>query len=90
MTKLPVHHPYASEAIRLHVDWWGKCRTCKWWDPVDAQREAVSWDERGALTGICRGKKSVLFDVMTGPEGDCVEWDSYDVDAAIVVMEMVG
>jgi len=20
-----------EESKRIHLDWWGKCRTCRWW-----------------------------------------------------------
>jgi hypothetical protein len=72
-----------SEPVRLHKDWWGQCRTCKWWAPIGGTREG-----RGALSGFCECRKSRFCHLASARYTECEQWDSYDVDAAIVVMEM--
>ena len=65
-----------EESVRLHLDWWGKCRTCKWWLGQRVTMEA----------GVCSNSDSSLHNEETWTEGNCKEWDSFDVDAALVVL----
>lgn len=83
MTKLPVFHP-EGEAVRLHEDWFGQCRTCKHWQAE--RREALSVKQRGSHDGVCGCEASPGFEKRTGTEDRCEEWDSYDADAALRVM----
>jgi len=65
-----------AESVRIHMDWWGKCRTCKHWS-----------GDRGTMKpGSCLNPASDMHEKETWTEGHCKEWDSFDVDAAIEVM----
>lgn len=65
-------------SIRIHQDWWGKCRTCISWKNSDNER----WSP-----GNCSNKNSVLFEQETWTEGHCPHWDSFDIETAIELME---
>ncbi len=75
-----------SEAQRLHWDWFGECRTCKWWTGI-----RTSWPQgsrpRESFRAKCSNNASDGFDEEVSCDGDCPEWDSYDVDAALYVLE---
>ena len=65
-----------SESVRIHEDWWSKCRTCKHWDGGRESREP----------GACLNPVSDMHKQETWTDGHCKEWDSFDVDAALEVM----
>jgi hypothetical protein len=67
-----------KESIRLHTDWWGKCRTCLFWQGSDERRMA---------NGICKNPKSDLFEQETWTEGHCKKWDSFDIETALELLE---
>lgn len=69
-----------EESIRLHTDWWGKCRTCKHWDGKSDEKH-VRW-----LPAICENQKSDLFGQETWTEGHCPQWDSFDIDIALELL----
>ena len=66
-----------QESKRLHMDWWGKCRTCRFWQGSDEIRMSP---------GICKNPISDLFEQETWTEGHCNKWDSFDIDTALEVM----
>jgi hypothetical protein len=68
-----------SEPVRLHLDWWGQCRTCRYWQTEE--REG-----RGSFDGECKSLSSPLRGQTTSTEGECPAWDSYDEDAALEVL----
>ena len=66
-----------KESYRIHEDWWGRCRTCIQWT---GGRENLN-------DGQCICKKSKLYLQETSTEGYCPEWDSFDLDTAIKILE---
>lgn len=68
-------------SARIHFDWWGKCRTCEFWDGV---RDFGLRDEPG---GLCKNEKSALHGQMPWSEGHCEYWDSYDYETALEVLD---
>ena len=70
------------ESIRLHMDWWGKCRTCRHWQGTDGERGEPRWNP-----GPCTNSESPLFNQETWTEGHCEKWDSFDIDTALGMME---
>lgn len=70
-----------AESYRIHKNWWGKCRTCKWWKGGRASTFV------GTTNGPCASKKSPLFEAVTTWDGHCPEWDSFDIDIAMQLME---
>lgn len=77
-----------EESIRLHMDWWGKCRTCRHWTGTDKiienGRSHPRWNP-----GTCNNDRSVLFGKETWTEGHCERWDSFDIDTALEMMQEV-
>lgn len=67
-----------GESIRLHLDWWGKCRTCAWWKGDRTTQEA----------GPCSNEESPLFYQTTWSEGRCTEWASFDMEVAMTVLDL--
>ncbi len=71
---------------RIHLDWWGQCRTCRFW--TGDRRDAAG-------RGLCANPSSPNFStepsagdpVMTGPSGECLKWDSYDLDVALATLD---
>lgn len=59
-------------SIRIHYDWYHKCRTCKHWD---ANRNEIK-------DGNCN-----LHKIIMGIDDRCNHWDSYDIDTAIEVLD---
>ena len=78
-----------AESVRLHEDWWGKCRTCRFWNGATAIREGADgsrlvhlrWDD-----AECENPRSLLVGQVTTTEGHCRQWDSFDVDVALETM----
>lgn len=69
MINLPVSK---EESIRLHTDWYGKCRTCEFWGGTDSPGH-LRWNP-----GLCNNEKSDLYKVETWTEGHCEHWSSFD------------
>lgn len=70
-----------DESKRLHMDWWGKCRTCLFWAGTD-EGNSVRWNP-----GPCMNPKSDLYQQETWTEGYCSKWDSFDIEVALEMME---
>jgi len=68
-----------EESKRLHLDWWGQCRTCKHWNSTN--------DRPNMGRFSCFAKESELYLQRTSSSGHCPKWDSFDVDVALDVME---
>lgn len=67
-----------EESLRLHLDWYGKCRTCKFWqgtDELDKEGNVIraKWD-----SGLCTHPKSPFYQLNVFTEGYCQEWESFD------------
>ena len=78
-------HP--PEAIRLHLDWWGKCRTCSFWTGPRESRLELPHKLPLENFGKCTNPKSDLFKGSTWTEGHCKEWDTYDIEAAVALLD---
>ena len=70
-----------EESKRLHLDWWGKCRTCKWWSTPTNPTVRPNMD---GFT--CLAEDSTLHLKSTTSNGYCGEWDSFDPDVALKVL----
>jgi len=78
-----------AESIRLHEDWWGKCRTCRFWNGADEARPreglpplvSIRWHP-----SRCENPRSQLHSTEADMDGSCPQWDSFDVDVALEVM----
>lgn len=66
-------------SVRIHYDWWGKCRTCKHWQGNRVDPKTLS-------DGTCQSGKSQLSQQQTTWNGHCNMWDTYDIDTAIEVL----
>ncbi len=67
-----------EESRRLHIDWWGKCRTCRFW---------ASTDPRRMEPAQCTNPRSNMLNQETWTEGHCPQWDSFDIDTALEVLD---
>ena len=76
---------------RLHKDWWGKCRTCRFWGGTDngdgsdtglSTSNAPRWND-----GPCLNESSDLFKQETTTDGYCGKWDSFDIDIAFGLLD---
>jgi hypothetical protein len=67
-----------QESRRIHEDWWGKCRTCAFWQGSDLRR---------MVPGLCTNPISNLHGQITWTEGYCPKWDSFDIETAFELME---
>lgn len=77
-----------EESKRLHMDWWGKCRTCRHWAGTDQGDGSGSYMNNPRWNpGICTNSKSELFELETWTDGHCPRWDSFDIDTALELME---
>ena len=66
-------------SVRIHYDWCNQCRTCEFW---------ASQDRLDVLAKVsCRNKKSELFGLVTTSSGHCPEWESYDYETALEVLD---
>lgn len=64
-----------DERKRLLDDWWGKCRTCKYWTGEDSTENGIyhpRWKP-----GLCTNEKSKLYKEETWTEGYCEEWEEF-------------
>lgn len=66
-----------ADSVEIHLDWWGKCRTCRFW----------RGDREKMTPGLCAMPRSDLVNTETWTEGHCKQWDSFDLNAAVAVME---
>lgn len=58
-----------EESTRVHLDWWGQCRTCKNWSTEDG---------RMMIEGECRCDKSSFYGLETWRDGRCGYWETFD------------
>ena len=70
-----------EESRRLHLDWWGKCRTCLFWQGTDNGNH-VRWNN-----ALCNNPDSELYKKETWTEGHCSKWDSFDIQTAFEILE---
>ena len=72
-----------AESIRLHLDWWGKCRTCAHWR---SQSRLTPWPMYNR--GVCLNPQSPFGDGIqeTHSDGYCKKWDTFDEDVAFALM----
>lgn len=78
-----------DESMRLHEDWWGKCRTCRFWHGADEVRPRegtaplihLRWHD-----ARCENPRSPLHSSSMDHNGSCPQWDSFDVDIALEVL----
>ena len=70
-----------EESKRLHMDWWGKCRTCKFWQGTDVGKQ-IRWNP-----GQCANPVSELYLQETWTEGHCHKWDSFDIETALELLQ---
>ncbi len=80
-----MHHPGDKEdpkefSIRVHENWWGKCRSCLFWKGSD---------ERRMESGTCDNPASDMYKKETWTEGHCVKWDSFDINTALELLDEV-
>jgi hypothetical protein len=69
-----------SERVRYQLDWYGECRTCKFWDC-----------DRGNLTqSPCMNQKSDLYQKVTTSGGDCKHWVNFDEEASEIAFNWDG
>jgi len=73
-----------EERKRILTDWWGECRTCKHWSGRRGSEIAAIHRD---LQGTCYNNKSSLYLRLTMRAGNCLEWDAFDTDVALEVME---
>jgi hypothetical protein len=71
----------------IHMDWWGKCRSCRFWGGSDKNN-----GPRGDIIyrwnpGLCTNEKSDMYQRETWTEGHCPKWDSFDIDTALELMQ---
>lgn len=75
------------ETKRILMDWWGACRTCKHWGGRrDSQLGAIPRH----LGGVCHGNKTPHYMEETQRGGGCGEWDPFDADVALEILEEAG
>ncbi len=80
----------SAESRRLHEDWWGKCRTCRFWDGADEVRPREGMGPLISLRmkpAICTNPKSDMVGQETWTEGNCDKWDSFDVEMALSLVD---
>lgn len=68
-----------AESYRIHLDWWGKCRTCEFWE---GNRENAQ-----PATAKCSCASSDRYGLRSTWDGHCDQWDSFDTDVALQVLE---
>ena len=71
-----------DESKRIHLDWWGKCRTCRHWQGTDESSQLLRWNP-----GLCDNPASDLFKQETWTEGHCNKWDTFDIETALEIMQ---
>lgn len=73
-----------EESKQLHMDWWGKCRTCKFWNGADSGKH------RRWLPALYENPESDLHGQETWTEGHCSKWDSFDIETALEMLKEPG
>ena len=68
-----------AEHVRWHEDWWSQCRTCRHWEGD----RGASWAE-----GKCAHASGPMSGLCTWQGGYCDKWDTFDMEAAEVVMRI--
>jgi hypothetical protein len=68
-----------SEKLRIHIDWWGKCRTCTHW----------SGDRVSMKEGPCVAPGGPLQGQVTWTEGHCAAWTTFDAAIAAQALSAV-
>lgn len=72
----------------IHIEWWGKCRSCRFWGGTDAGdgsgslRNQARWNP-----GPCTNEASDMYQKETWTEGHCSKWDSFDIETAFELMD---
>lgn len=75
-----------EDSILIHEDWWGKCRSCRFWNGKDAKNFAGRITPRWE-PAKCENPASELYQQETWTEGHCPKWDSFDIETAFELME---
>ena len=65
-----------AEAARLLVDWWGECRTCRFWSGEIAR------------AAPCTNERSPNHGYPVESDGYCPQWDPKNLDVALRVLEL--
>ena len=78
--------PQRKESVRLHLDWTGKCKTCQFWNVPDGT--AIVRGSSGTSLAIfeCSNVRSAQNGRKMDSEGNCPQWDCFDVDTALEAM----
>lgn len=69
-----------EESIRIHLDWWEKCRTCAFFM---GDRETCH-----LARAMCSGVGSPFHGEIVTDEGYCSKWDSFDPEVAFGLLEL--
>lgn len=76
-----------EQSRRLHADWWGKCRTCRFWQGCDAGNGSGTPGNQIRWTpGPCTNPASDLYNQETWTDGHCAKWDSFDLETALEIL----
>ena len=70
-----------SESLRIHIDWWGKCRTCSCWHGDRLEMLTLA-------KGMCGNSRSPLFGALSTCEGYCPVWSTFDEAIAREIAEV--
>jgi predicted ATP-dependent serine protease len=71
-----------EESVRLHIDWYGKCRTCKFWNGASEPFKTSSRVHLRWNPSKCENSQSPLFDQVTHTGGHCEKWETFDTPGA--------
>lgn len=66
-----------SESFRIHLDWFGQCRTCKYWK---GNRDTME-------DGPCDNALSPLYARTLWTSDECSYWDTFDEETACEVID---
>ena len=66
-------------SARIHYDWYAQCRTCEFWACKD-RSDVLS-------KASCDNKKSDMCGVVTTSSGHCKQWDTYDYETALEILD---
>jgi len=70
-----------SERIRIHLDWYGECRTCEFWK---GDRADVHY------MGECGNKESDMYLKDTTHCGHCRWWKTFDDESRKIAVDWDG
>ena len=76
------------EIKRIHFNWWGQCRSCRFWGGEDGLHSNNSIAHRWN-PGPCNNPLSPLFREETWTEGYCEKWDAFDLEIALEIMREI-